>query len=206
MELIDFDNSYITWLTKDNSYGRFSIDAICQMENIKTGYIQNYYLLSTVMACNVYGTETLFHNPPYTFTAIFSKDKIKRIRNYPVQNTNNDDIKPINDVFKDVKYSITSKEYKKAETVEDIINTTLENKKIIVVIKETTNSENIARYIFPVKHINVRKNPKKEFQIETGPILIKKIKDKLLTLDNLNLAFIAFKDCKNLHYLQLDNA
>lgn len=198
MERIDFDNSYITWLTTDDSYGRFNIEAVCQIENIQTGITNNFYLLSTVMACNVYGKKDLFHDPPYTFTAIFSKDSIKRIRNYSDQINNNSDIKFITDVFKDVNYHIELKKYAELNNTENIIETTLKNQKIIAVIENKIDEITNIKYIFPVKHINVKKVPSLQFQVETGPILFNK--NNYYSLDELNSFYIAFN---NLEYYKI---
>lgn len=204
MELIDFDNSYITWLTKDDSYGRFNIEAVSQTENVETGITNNFYLLSTVMACNVFGKNDLFHYPAYTFTAIFSKDKIKRIRNYSDKINNNSDIKFITDIFKNVNYHIELRKYAELNNTENIIETTLKNQKIIAVIENKIDEINNIKYIFPVKHINVKHVPSGQFQVETGPI-ISHVNNTNFSFDSLSLFFVAFNNCKSYNLIAHDD-
>jgi hypothetical protein len=70
MRIIDFNRSYILWHTKkDNSYGRFSI--VCQLIIGK----KEYFLVSGVMACNMYSDSDLIIYPSYRYEAVLSLEE-----------------------------------------------------------------------------------------------------------------------------------
>ena len=190
MKRIDFDNSFITWLTKENSsYGRFSIEAVNTVINVETGAIQEFYLLSSVFACSVYNAQSMIKDPPYYFSVIFSNKQFKRFRFYG--NSSDPDEKENEDVFEKVSFDINYKVYGNISSEKKIVEATLNNEKIYakVLIKSTKTNQEL---FFPIKHNNVRKMDKFEFQVETGPVAILEHGEN--EISGFSMGYIAFND------------
>lgn len=190
MKRIDFDSSFITWLTKENSsYGRFSIDAVNIVTNVETGAIQEFYLLSSVFACSLYNIQSMVKNPPYYFSVIFSNKQFKRFRFY--ENFSDPDEKKNEDVFEKVNFDINYKTYGDISSEKKIVEATLDNEKLYakVLIKSTMINQEL---FFPIKHNNVRNVDKLEFQVETGPVAI--LDDEETEISGFSIGYIAFNN------------
>lgn len=162
MKCFDFRTSSIGWNLKNGSIGLFEIDSVLKEKKNK----QIHYLAKTVMAGNVYGKSILPIVPNYNFQWItnghnqvvfrtFSNDKIiiNTKKNYKVD-----------------KFLLNIKHTKKTEiSIGDLIN----NHKLFYKSLSCKIEFNNQIIEFPVKHINTHKK-KKEFQVETGPLLLKK--------------------------------
>jgi len=164
IKCLDFDYSSIGWRLKNKSLGIFGIEA--SLKEKKTNKL--YFLAKTVMAGNVYGKSLLPIVPNYNFQwltdgkkkivfRIFSNNKIK----FDTKKNNKVDAYLLNIQYKK----------KKQIYIDDIIK----NYKIFnysLVCKINLNDQIIE---FPIKHINVHPI-NREFQVETGPILLKRAK------------------------------
>ena len=159
---IDFDYSSIGWKTKENSLGIFKIEAA--LKEKKTSDFN--YLAMTVMAGNVYGTSRLPIVPNYNFQWLTDGKKRNIFRTFAnntikIEKKNN---KNIDKYFMNIKYR------KKREIlIESLIkkNEFFNNHLVCNIDLGNQVSE------FPIKHINIHPKDKK-FQVETGPILLKK--------------------------------
>ena len=160
--LLDFDLSFIGWELKDKSLGLFQIDA--KFEDKKTR--EKYYLSKSVMAGNVYGKSILPIIPNYNYQWITNGKSQIVFRTF----SNNEikiDPKISTKVFR--FFLNIKKKQKKEILINDLIeNPNLFNESLICIIDLF---DQIVE--FPIKHINIHQNDSK-FQIETGPILIKK--------------------------------
>lgn len=195
VQLIDFNNSFITWLTKDESFGRFNIEAGFTIQ--KNNSVVSYFLSSTVMACNVYGKDELFKTPNYTFSIIFSENKYKRFRFYNDTNKFNNDTGFNSAVFQSVNISANYCKYKKLNNVTDIAQASQANNELIAVInkEETTIT-------FPVKHINFNKSLC-NFQVEMGYLMHNK--NDHTDINDLELFYIAFNSFDKYELLAYGN-
>jgi len=164
VKCIDFDHSSIGWKTKKNSIGIFKIDAA--LKEKKTN--NSNYLAKTVMAGNVYGTSKLPIVPNYNFQWLTNGNKGIVFR-----------------TFANNRIKIDKKKNKKINKF--LLNIRLKKKKEIFIESLTKKYKffddslvckiDLGNQIseFPIKHINIHaKN--KNFQVETGPILLKKNK------------------------------
>lgn len=160
MESIDFSRSFCTWLLKEQSgYGRFMIEAVLRTS------IEEFLLLSGVMAANVYAKENLILKPPYEFAAVFGKNRYRVFRTHALYNEKQDTTDIISDRFQSVERCLTRVPGTVLPAPQQIIEATRNNKILNAHMRLPT-----CELIFPVKHMNVQTDTGK-FQVETGPIL-----------------------------------
>ena len=160
-KFVDFNNSTIGWELKKGSIGLFKLD--CKLKIQKNN--QLYYLAKTVVAGNVYGNSTLPIIPNYNYQWAINGQERLVFRNFKnkVIVDNKKDIR-VKRFFVNINYK-----KKKEISIEKLYN-----------MKNFFNKSLICRLEifdqiceFPINHININiKN--KNFQIETGPILLKK--------------------------------
>ena len=127
--MIDFPQSYYTWLTHENSYGRFNIESICNIYDNKDNQIDTIYSLSGVMACDVYGKSPLFYSPSFFYQPIFSKSHVKTFRSF-LPHQGKDSVQKIDEKFSRVNPYISFIEKKKVislNTMEEIHCNLIEN-------------------------------------------------------------------------------
>ncbi len=173
----DFDHSVIGWKLKSGSVGLFKIDSVLKEKNNK----KINYLAKTVMAGNVYGKSILPIFPNYNFQWITNGEKRFVFRKFE-----NSKIKIDNKDGEIIKY-ITNikKKNKKKISVKDLIQDQLNFSRSL------SCKINLENQIceFPIYHLNthIKNNC---FQVETGPILIRKKK-------NFISAFIFFNSLNN---------
>ena len=174
---IDFERSFIGWKLECGSVGLFKIDSVLKEKNNK--HIN--YLAKTVMAGNVYGKSILPIIPNYNYQWFTDGKKrlvFRKFENSKIEIHNKD-----NGI---VKYYVNiKKKNKKKISLESLIKDHLNfNRSLSCKI----NLENQICE-FPINHINTHfKN--NCFQVETGPVLIKKKK-------NFISAFIFFNNTDN---------
>jgi hypothetical protein len=160
LESIDFSRSFCTWLLKEQSgYGRFTIEAVLRTS------IEEFLLLSGVMAANVYGKENLILKPTYEFAAVFGKSRYRVFRTHALYNEKQDTTDIISDRFQAVERHLTRVSVSALSTPQQIIEATRNNKMLNAHMRLPR-----CELIFPVKHMNVQTDTK-NFQVETGPIL-----------------------------------
>ncbi len=174
---IDFDHSVIGWKLKSGSVGLFKIDSVLKEKNNK----KINYLAKTVMAGNVYGKSILPITPNYNFQWITNGEK-----RYVFRKFENSKIKIDNKDSEIIKYITNIKKKNKIKiSVQDLIKDQLNSSRSL------SCKINLENQIceFPINHVNthIKDNC---FQVETGPILIRKKK-------NFISAFIFFNNTKN---------
>ena len=161
---LDFDYSSIGWKLKNDSLGLFKIDAA--LKEKKTNKL--HYLAKTVMAGNVYGKSILpiVHN--YNFQWLTNGKKWAVFRIF-ANNKIKIDTKINNKID---KYLLNIKYKKKREiSIKNLIKNHESFNKNLVCKMDLGNQ--ISE--FPIKHINID-TINNNFQVETGPILLKKNK------------------------------
>ncbi len=175
--VIDFRKSTFTWLTHEDSYGRFSIESILEYEN------QTFYLGSPVMACNMYKEDNLIINPSYLYQLVVSENSYHIFRTSSAQILSEDSTGKISERFKKIVISDIKSEVKPIEESE--IKHALLNDKYLLA-KVNVKSNKPYTLTFPIKHINYSEK-KQMFQAETGMITVPSPK-------KLQLAFVAFNN------------
>jgi hypothetical protein len=180
--IVDFQNSFLEWETKENSIGRFSAEAV-----IFSGD-KGFILGSEVLACNVYNTNDFFKKPVYKFQPLFSNHHQLIYRTFTEDNTSNDSSSFDQEIFNRVNCHVQElKAYEVIDNIE-ILNRAFKNEKKFQMLI-TINKHQLQ---FPVKHINVNLEESR-FQIETGPVVV---------LDN-NEFRRAFVCCGSFNYAEL---
>ena len=174
IQLPDFCNSSLTWVVKINSnpgylsHGKFSLESIHSRIEKSTGNEIVVYVLSGVMAGNVYAERNLPKIPSYRFQAIFSDSgQYKIFRTYA--SSSDDTFGLTNDRFEDLKLDIRHTKGEQISTnfrEEDLVS------KQLVACIETSGEHIESKSWFPIKHINWRKMENHiDFQVETGPVI-----------------------------------
>lgn len=203
MELIDFDHSYITWQVPGGTNGRFNLEAMCEVKDLEEGTSSHYYLGSTVMACDVFGSGELFRIPPYSFTPIFSETQIRRVRFYEERRNEEDDVKNFHDLFEDVRFFIPKVQYKVLNDTESVIMASKSNQRLIGTTTTTTKDSRFTiKATFPIKHVNFNRN-EHDFQVETGKVLHASGKGPV-DIHRIDLAYVAFQEFERCEFLLMD--
>jgi hypothetical protein len=201
---INFQHSFFYWrLLEEESIGRFTLDAVCRTKRLKTGFERDYYLLSGVMAGNVYAKDNLFKDPPYGFIAIFSEYEYKIFRNYDHYCSKHDSTGLVKERFKEINFSIQEQKSIKLIMIEDIIRYSINKSPLNAVISFDSGDDTRIEIEFPVRHINAQ-TEKQEFQVETGPIIIPSFeKDQKGDIDSFNIAYTAFNHLNESYFISL---
>ena len=156
-KLLDFNQSFLKWKTKENSEAVFKIES-----TFKGNDGDIWYLSNSVLAGNVYADNNLPKVPMYHFLwAVSNSESI--IYRYYSDNQNHSRIS--NNWFSKNEIVNTYIECKRILTFEDLINSFKRNAGLIAEVEVNGNIIS-----FPIKHINILED-RKQFQIETGPIL-----------------------------------
>ena len=171
LSFINFSQSYLTWCAKPvKSIGRFSIDSICRIHRIKTGYIENYYLATGIMAGNVYANKNLTKIPTYSYQIAASRKHYQIFRDYAFWEKNCDTMGYCSDIFDNIKIIEKEKPAKSIDDKDKIAHLITNNAMLNVKLTFSSDDHQVTLE-FPVKHINIQ-NETNKFQIETGPILV----------------------------------
>jgi len=198
--MIDFSQSYVTWLTHNKSYGRFNLESICNVYDKNDIHIDTFYGLSNVMACDVYGKSPLFHQPPFSYQAVFSATQVKFFRTFSPY-MEKDNVKNIKEVFSNVNTRVLNLDKEKStslNTVEEIHNNLLANKPFVSQIRFNRNQLKF-EVLFPVKHINTNLVDRM-FQVETGPVVL--FKNNYNTdISNLAQAYVSYNNFSEVDFL-----
>lgn len=156
-KLLDFNQSFLKWKTKEYSEAIFKIESTFKAND---GII--WYLSSSVLAGNVYADNNLPKIPMYHFLWALSNSESIIYRYY---NNNQNHSRITNNWFNKTEIVSTYNECQRILTFEDLITCFKRNAGLIVEVE--VNSNIIS---FPIKHINILED-RKQFQIETGPVL-----------------------------------
>ncbi len=194
MDSIDFASSYFLWETHSGSLGRFQVESITILQHEDDNFI---WLLTPAVACEVYGKNPLFCEPPYFFTSVFNKDMVKIFRNYRKKNA--DTVNKVSDIFSSIKPLLHEALRQKIVCIEDLKLAVTSGKQIIGKFRVETKEIPFQTIYFPVKHINISVNTN-EFQVETGLVLYH---PKLFK--NSAVAFIAFNNYTTVDFMIFEN-
>lgn len=193
MKHFNFAKSFLEWQSTENIIGRFNIE--CAIE--KNGDTsKDYFLGSSVYACNVLKGGELFKYPPYLFTPLFSKQHFTIFRN-DIQNKESHNYGEVDEVFKRVNLIIHKTPC--FEITDPSIHSHSIHNGISGSFKYNLD-KTIFTIHFPVKHINYCMHVK-HFQVETGPVALPCDKEMKFWM----LGFIAFNDFHSIEFLPINS-
>ncbi len=193
--LEDLDNSFLAFTVKDFiNYGTFQVESSCMVNDLAGK--RKYYLLSPVMACNVYGKDGLIKTPSYIYQAVFSDRHYKIFRTYLPDMRPDNSWGRLEELFEDITTGIKTCAMTLLENNEAVIRSVQENRKIYGTLNYQEyigKNERDIFITFPVKHINVHP-PKNMFQVETGTIAVPYLSEgRGSECGSFELCFIAFQ-------------
>lgn len=205
LRIIDFPTSFVTWLLREQeSYGRFTVDASCRIDDPAAGMSTTFYLLSGVMAGNVYAERDLIKQPAYDYRAIFSTEEYKVFRTFACHERNQDNADPLETQFRSVDFHIRSCPAKLLENNRDVAEATLAMKPLTVVAHLDLAAGRRATLEFPIRHMNIQSDTG-QFQAETGPIIIPALNSGSPRLiDTLDVAFTAFNRFDEAYFIAFE--
>ncbi len=189
--LTDFTTSQFLWETSSGSTGRFSLESTAEI--VKNGNSTGIFVLSGVMACDVYGKDPLFLQPPYLFEAVFSDKEVKIFRTY--QNKTDHTAHKINELFRSVKPLVKKESFYRLKSFKEIEETVYAGQLLVGQVRYVNDIREIITLTFPIKHINVS-NSKNEFQVETGKVLYFQH-----SLQASQPAYLAFNNFETINFL-----
>jgi hypothetical protein len=159
--ILDFKSSSIGWVLKSKTLGLFKISSSLKLKKSK----KKYYLAETVMAGNILSKDGLPKTPHFFFQwctngnnrKVFCVSQNGKVSSHKKKN-----------IVKNFLLNLNFIKLKELSIDSIFNNLNLLNKSLTCSI---TYKNQLCEFL--VNHININNN-KKEFQIETGPILLKK--------------------------------
>jgi hypothetical protein len=178
------------------------VEASCKIFDSLSNLLDEYFLLSGVMACRVLEGDTMLHNnPPYIFQALYSSRHHKVFRIAPsfgdAKDSHGSSIAP----FRHLDFQINRQKMQELD-VQDADRVVNEGK--IINGKILLRDPQVERtYIieFPVKHINTQ-NGRPGYQVETGPVALPFTgADPAASAAMMQTAFLAFNHNNRVEYI-----
>lgn len=202
MKTCDFSRSFVTFVTPGRANNaRIQVEALCQIEEIKSGAQVTYYLIASCKGEDTYGKGVLFLDPNYDFCAIFSQKEFMIIRvgaPYKPANTIGDNKERFHHVLFDIK--MTDGEL--LESGAAIVEATLVGR-VLNGRTEITDQQGRYRALIelPVKTMNVN-DIKNIYQVDTGPIILPDfVSKKARMVERFHLAFIAYNKADEAYFV-----
>jgi hypothetical protein len=189
MNEVDFRSSYLNWLTKQGSYGRFQICAVSTIGK------EEFVLTAGVLACNMYVKKDLIQDPPFLYQAAISTNHYKLFRSL--------DDKLIANSFGELKDDRF--EWVQLQVINSLVGTVV-SEDVLDEIKggaifmactkfnSLNGKETVVRY--PITHLNYNLE-RRIVQVECGPVLIPS-----LSKDKVSLAYIAYNTLQEIEIIR----
>ena len=198
----DLSNSHLTWLTPENSYGRWDINSITYIYDKSYKIIDRLIGVGPMMAAKVYGNTHLFYEPPFEYMAVFGLKKYKIFRtHYPTKNKDNHGL--IYERFKELNVDLINLDNRKLEIIKEKNNIIdfLHNYNDLYAEISIKRYNYVIRFFCKINHINF--DNKNRFQVETGPLVIPNfLYDKnLFDINFTSFAYVAFNNFQSVNFL-----
>ena len=203
MEAIDFGRSFATWLTHDQSYGRWMLNARLSLVAPNGELVETYYLTNGVMAGRVYAESDLVVDPAMDFRAIFSAAEYKIFRTHAPFEIGRDESGLVRDKFKEMAFSIQRRPADIVRHVEVVIDNALRNVPMNGVIELGGHDDEYTTQMeFPIRHVNANTS-RRMFQVETGPVLLRtEDRPGHWDIDDLDIAFTFFNRFEEAYFVK----
>jgi hypothetical protein len=191
---LDFERASLTWVTKNNSRGRWRLIASAACWSPQAGEHDRFVLAPKIMAGDVYGAGMLPLDPPYGFQIAASAQRHLIMRDFESGLPNRDSSDSNLDLFSQLVIDAPRLQCRRLDPA-------LVTPHSIVGIWPLTARLHAVRdgvehlVDFPVLHVNTRQNGKPAaFQVETGPVLLPEalIEDPALVRGGFALAYVFF--------------
>jgi hypothetical protein len=176
LEALDFSRSFVTFFTtpaQGGNIARIQIDATCRVDGWgPDGGIGEFHLIAPCRSEQMYRDGQLFQMPNYEFCGIFASDELVLLRTHWTSDREAPEYAKPEDRFERIAIDLSQTTFEALDTDATVVHATLANRRLVA-RTELTDEASGARAIidYPVKTMNVRKNPM-SFQVDTGPILI----------------------------------
>ena len=161
VRLCDPSASLFYWKTRDGSRGRWAVESLLRTEG------EEYVLLKRVMACEVYGRDPLFRDPPYAFQALFGRERFRFFRTY-AGGVRDDSLRDIEEVFSEAAFVPRTGLFEEAEGHGAVAGAFEAGKELRCTARYAAAGREI-ELSFPVEHVNLSADGR-FYQVETGPV------------------------------------
>ncbi len=186
---VDFRSSYLNWLTKKGSYGRFQICAVSKIGD------EDFVLTVGVFACNMYVKKDLIQDPPYLYQAAFSSSQYKIFRSTDDKHIASSFGEITDDRFERVHLEVRNSMVEKVDSV-DILDEIKAGSIFMACTKFNSLNEKETVIRYPITHINYNLE-RSIVQVECGPVLIPS-----LTEDKVSIAYIAYNTLQEIEIIR----
>ena len=167
-----------------------------------TGETENYCLMASCKGEDTYGEGCLFLTPSYDFCMVYSSTDFMIIRTHANAERDNTTVGDNHGHFLDVHFHISMVDAEALESVDAIVQATLDNRILngrIEIADE--NGPYRAMLEFPIKTMNVN-DIRNAYQIDTGPILLPDFaSSKERMVERFQLAFVAYNRADEAYFV-----
>ena len=201
----DFDRSFLTYCTKDGvNHGRFQICASCAISG--PGGEDLYFLTHPVIACTVYGGDTLIKEPAYRFQAVFSKTRYKIFRTILVSGQQQDSSGQVAQEFSDMEIHAAHRTIQLLDENAAIVDHAARNACLQARLSLQGTGGCSVRIEFPIRHINF--DPvRARFQVETGTVALPNLLAPATgDPDSLFIFYLAFSELTRAEAIELPHS
>jgi hypothetical protein len=170
--MLDFNRSFLTFTTLDRgNTARIQIEGRCTLSPVSGGPAQRYVLIAACKAEDTYGAGSLFKQPNYDFSGLFSESDYALYRHFPSAQDNQPESGPLGQLFAGIEIQEASLAAARAlPTTAEIIAATLAGLPLCArTLFGTPDGRFKATLDYPIKTINVNQE-RQRFQVDTGPL------------------------------------
>lgn len=203
MKSCDFRRSFITFVTPGRSnHARIQVEARCELTDLKTGQMENFYLVASCKGEDTYGTGRLFLVPSYDFCIIYSSKDFMILRTYSNAERDNTTVGDHQGYFLEVRFHIEMVGAKVLEDNAAVVKATLSNCPLNGRTEITDEAGHYRAMIeSPIKTMNVN-DLQNIYQVDTGPILLPNFhstKERLV--ERFQLAYVAYNNPEEAYFV-----
>ena len=183
VETTDFNNSYMTWSAEHNfadtrkpghmpwgNAARILIDARCTLIDSDGKLADELYLVAPCRTEWMYRETEMIQNPSGEYRAIFSEPhRLQLGVGKHIEEVNARGPAGSTDVFKWIKFDVTSKPSTRLDTDQDVVDATTRN--VPIVAKTSFEVNGIKAVLeYPIRTMNYH-DERTRFQVDTGPLI-----------------------------------
>jgi len=197
VEVCDFSNSYVTFVTPNKTNtARIQIESRCEFIDGENRS-EEFFLAASCKSENTYAPKGLFKVENYDFCGVFSERDFLIIRTYVTHEPGRKseyEVGLVKNRFQEVRLDI--KKIFKVRVLDEnrqIVQATLNNKRLIGRTEIAYEGKQIRAILeYPIKTINVNEE-RNMFQVDTGPIPFPDLTlESAQRIGGFKLAYVAF--------------
>lgn len=173
VQLIDFNRARMEWLLPSGIRGTWQL--ISAVVSRQAGTDSEAYLANAVMAGKIFGDGPLPTEPPFSYQVIASRGRHVMIRNSASAGPDSDTFARNEAMFERLDFHLPTLAGKRVDFVQTASGEIGSYWPLQVRVVARSRDGNDWSLQFPVSHVSdQRKQGGRQFQIETGPVLIPK--------------------------------